>query len=623
MKLKSILAAGTAVALLLGLLVLPAGARSTTVPAQQEVTQVINALGIMVGDDQGNMQLDRTVTRAEFITMAVKASPNGDQVGESSTSPYPDVPYTHWAAGFVEAGVAAGLITGYSDGTFRPSNQITLAEGVTIVLQLLGYGSEDFSGAYPTPQMALYHSLKLDRGLNAQSSSTVLSRHDAMYLFYNLLSTNDKSGTPYINSLGYSLNAAGEVDLVALINAVMDGPMIASGDWQSNIPFSLSGATVTRDGSPSSASQIQENDVIYWCQSMRTLWVYSDKVVGTIQDITPNTAAPTAVTIGGHSYELDSASAVYALSDLGSYDIGDTVSLLLGRQGKVAAVTAPIETTSEHCGVVTKVTRESYSDGYHSSYTADTITLLATDGQSYQYECTSYTYDVGDLVGVNIAADGTVSLKRLSPTRLSGKVNNEGTKIGSTPLADGVEILDVYEGSGTRIFPSRLAGITLNKDMVLYYTLNGSGEIDRLILEDVTGDNYHYGILTDMVEIPTGTLTTYYTYVYDVGGTTYTLANSTTGFPVSTGGIMLKGDLNNPDKMYRLTKLEADRINGNLLIAGNHSYTMADDVVIYEYRNGSYYLSSAQRVTEKGLSLTGWYDKAESSGGRIRIVVAR
>lgn len=623
MKLKSILAAGTAVALLLGLLVLPAGARSTTVPAQQEVTQVINALGIMVGDDQGNMQLDRTVTRAEFITMAVKASPNGDQVGESSTSPYPDVPYTHWAAGFVEAGVAAGLITGYSDGTFRPSNQITLAEGVTIVLQLLGYGSEDFSGAYPTPQMALYHSLKLDRGLNAQSSSTVLSRHDAMYLFYNLLSTNDKSGTPYINSLGYSLNAAGEVDLVALINAVMDGPMIASGDWQSNIPFSLSGATVTRDGSPSSASQIQENDVIYWCQSMRTLWVYSDKVVGTIQDITPNTAAPTAVTIGGHSYELDSASAVYALSDLGSYDIGDTVSLLLGRQGKVAAVTAPIETTSERCGVVTKVTRESYSDGYHSSYTADTITLLATDGQSYQYECTSYTYDVGDLVGVNIAADGTVSLKRLSPTRLSGKVNSKGTKIGSTPLADGVEILDVYEGSGTRIFPSRLAGITLNKDMVLYYTLNGSGEIDRLILEDVTGDNYHYGILTDMVEIPTGTLTTYYTYVYDVGGTTYTLANSTTGFPVSTGGIMLKGDLNNPDKMYRLTKLEADRISGNLLIAGNRSYTMADDVVICEYRNGSYYLSSAQRVTEKGLSLTGWYDKAESSGGRIRIVVAR
>ena len=623
MKLKSILAAGTAAALTVGLLVLPAGARSTTVPAQQEVTQVVNALGIMVGDEQGNMQLDRTVTRAEFITMAVKASPNGDQVGEASTSPSPDVPYTHWAAGFVEAGVAAGLITGYSDGTFRPSNQITLAEGVTIVLQLLDYGSEGFSGAYPSPQMALCRSLKLDRGLSAQNSGDLLTRRDAMYLFYNMLSTNNQSGTPYITSLGHSLNAAGEVDLLALINDVMDGPLVAAGDWQSSIPFSLSGVTVTRNGDPSSLSKIQENDVIYWCQPMRTLWVYSDKVVGTIQSITPDTSSPTAVTIGGHSYELDSASAAYALSDLGSYDLGDTVTLLLGRQGKVAAVTEPMETTSERCGVVTQVTRETYSDGTHSSYTADTITLMATDGQTYRYECTTQTYEPGDLVGVNIAADGTVSLKRLPSVKLSGKVNSSATKLGSIPLASDVEILDVYENVGVRVFASRVAGLNLTQDMISYYTMNGSGEIDRLILKDVTGDTYNYGMLTEMVVMPTGTVTTYYTYVYDVGGTTYTLPNITTGFPVSTGGVMIKGDLSNPDKIYNLTRVNATSISGNQLIALNRSYTMADNVVIYEYRNGSYYLSSAQRVQEKGLSLTGWYDKSENNGGRIRIVVAK
>lgn len=623
MKLKSILAASTAAALTVGLLVLPAGARSTTVPAQQEVTQVVNALGIMVGDEQGNMQLDRTVTRAEFITMAVKASPNGDQVGEASTSPYPDVPYTHWAAGFVEAGVAAGLITGYSDGTFRPSNQITLAEGVTIVLQLLDYGSEGFSGAYPSPQMALCRSLKLDRGLSAQNSGDLLTRRDAMYLFYNMLSTNNQSGTPYITSLGHSLNAAGEVDLLALINDVMDGPLVAAGDWQSSIPFSLSGVTVTRNGAPSSLSKIQENDVIYWCQPMRTLWVYSDKVVGTIQSITPDTSSPTAVTIGGHSYELDSASAAYALSDLGSYGLGDTVTLLLGRQGKVAAVTEPMETTSERCGVVTQVTRETYSDGTHSSYTADTITLMATDGQTYRYECTSQTYEPGDLVGVNIAADGTVSLKRLPSVKLSGKVNSSATKLGSTPLASDVEILDVYENVGVRVFASRVAGLNLTQDMISYYTMNGSGEIDRLILKDVTGDTYNYGMLTEMVVMPTGTVTTYYTYVYDVGGTTYTLPNITTGFPVSTGGVMIKGDLSNPDKIYNLTRVNATSISGNQLIALNRSYTMADNVVIYEYRNGSYYLSSTQRVQEKGLSLTGWYDKSENNGGRIRIVVAK
>ena len=86
---------------------------------------------------------------------------------------------------------------------------------------------------------------------------------------------------------------------------------------------------------------------------------------------------------------------------------------------------------------------------------------------------------------------------------------------------------------------------------------------------------------------------------------------------------MIKGDLSNPEKIYNLTKVSADRISGNQLIASNRSYTMADNVVIYEYRNGSYYLSSAERVQEKGLTLTGWYDKAESSGGRIRLVVAK
>ena len=69
--------------------------------------------------------------------MALKAM--GRQIGQAASSPYPDVPWSHWAAGYVEAGVAAGLVSGYSDGRFRPSSTITLAEGVTIALRLLDY----------------------------------------------------------------------------------------------------------------------------------------------------------------------------------------------------------------------------------------------------------------------------------------------------------------------------------------------------------------------------------------------------------------------------------------------------------------------------------------------------
>lgn len=56
----------------------------------------------------------------------------------------------------------------------------------------------------------------------------MLTRQDTLYLFYNLLSTNTKEGTPYINKLGYSLNAAGEVDRVALVNGVLEGPVVAA-----------------------------------------------------------------------------------------------------------------------------------------------------------------------------------------------------------------------------------------------------------------------------------------------------------------------------------------------------------------------------------------------------------
>ena len=134
----------------------PALAASAAPVPVAEATQVVQALGIMAGDQNGNMNLSNRVTRAEFVTMAVKATPGGDQVGQAATSPYPDVPWNHWASGYVEAAVADGLISGYTDGTFRPGNHITLAEGATIVLQLLDYGPGDFTGAYPTGQLAMY-----------------------------------------------------------------------------------------------------------------------------------------------------------------------------------------------------------------------------------------------------------------------------------------------------------------------------------------------------------------------------------------------------------------------------------------------------------------------------------
>jgi hypothetical protein len=62
-------------------------------------------------------------------------------------------------------------------------------------------------------------------------------------------------------------------------------------------------------------------------------------------------------------------------------------------------------------------------------------------------------------------------------------------------------------------------------------------------------------------------------------------------------------------------------VGGNTGVGGSASYTLADDVLVYEMVNGDYYLSSLDRVSSD-FSLTGWYDKSESSGGRIRVITA-
>ena len=108
-----------------------------------------------------------------------------------------------------------------------------------------------------------------------------------------------------------------------------------------------------------------------------------------------------------------------------------------------------------------------------------------------------------------------------------------------------------------------------------------------------------------------------------MGGVSYTIPNSTTGFRVTTGPIQLTGETADPERMYSLTSAGEGEISGNRFTAGNRSYTLSDQVLVYERRGSQYYLSSLARAESGGFTLTAWYDKAESEGGRIRVIVAR
>ena len=594
-----------------------------------DMAQVLAALDIMTGNEEGDLMLSRQVTRAEFTKLVIAASPRGKNVGATTTvSPYPDVPYTHWAAPYVEAAVAAGYVNGNVYGYFEPDRSITLQEGVTMAVRLLGYSDSDFSGAWPAGQMALYYKEDLDEGITIGQTSA-MTRQDAMYLFYNLLTAATKAGTPYLTSLGYPLTAAGEIDRVGLINAAMNGPVVMEGDWRGKINFDVDTATVYRGGSLATLAALQPNDVIYYSASMRTLWAYSNKVTGLYQAVSPSAASPQAVTVAGKTYSIETAEAAYALSNLGAYKTGDTVTLLLGRDGQVAAVASSAAGSGTLYGVVQAVTDAAYTDQSGNSYTAKTALIAATDGQTYSYPLDAgSSLKAGNLVQVAVADRGDAKVSRLSGSSISGKVNAAGTQIGSTKFAEDVEILDTDgTGAAVKLYPSRLAGMSLESGDVRYCRKNANGEVDVLILDDATGDLYAYGVLTEVTEtvVPVpGSLSTFYgAYQYDIGGQTYGFVKENGILNLSKGPVQIKGSLASPEKMTTLRSARLTGADASVATFSNgDTFPMWDQAAVYVLENNTYRLSSLDRV-RTGHSLTGYYDKAAIEGGRIRVIVAK
>ena len=155
---KSTRLLSTLLAACLSMSLLCTGSLAVSDSAKLETIQV---LGILSGDGSGNLNLSSSVTRAQFVTMMVAASSYKDAVGSYGSSLFKDLKGDHWASPYVKVAVEQGWMSGYVDGTFRPDQGITLEEGCTALLRLLGYDSSTLTGAYPTAQLSKASALGL------------------------------------------------------------------------------------------------------------------------------------------------------------------------------------------------------------------------------------------------------------------------------------------------------------------------------------------------------------------------------------------------------------------------------------------------------------------------------
>ena len=88
--------------------------------------------GIITGYSDGSFRPDAPVTRAEFATIASRF----EKLTEGSKN-FTDVPSTYWAAMYINFAATRGWVTGYADGTFKPENPITRAEVAAVTCRLL------------------------------------------------------------------------------------------------------------------------------------------------------------------------------------------------------------------------------------------------------------------------------------------------------------------------------------------------------------------------------------------------------------------------------------------------------------------------------------------------------
>ena len=180
-------------------------------PQEQRAFDFLSSLGIMVGDDKGNSNLEKNMTRAEFAQLInnILSYANGSGAGSDSeggffdesiwsdsffgddsnedqlivdtgsgsdapvvevveTKDFEDVSESHWAYDAINYIRDLGIMNGTSETTFDPDGEVTTDQVIKTFMVMLGYKAvAEANGGYPVGYNKFAQRLNLTKGSNA------------------------------------------------------------------------------------------------------------------------------------------------------------------------------------------------------------------------------------------------------------------------------------------------------------------------------------------------------------------------------------------------------------------------------------------------------------------------
>ena len=405
------------------------------------------------------------------------------------------------------------------------------------------------------------------------------------------------------------------------------GSTIAKENWQEKLAFDYGAATIYKDGSKIAASEIEGNDVIYFSNELKTLWVYGKKAYGTLESISPSVSAPQEVVVAGKKYQLDSLPVNYSstqssedltgnswgirISDNGIKE-GDSVVLLFGYNGSVADICKVDKMPVTLSGYVINVSNKVIKNEDTGSSIKRIIQIVDTDGTVREFPCSDPMIINESIVEIKFT-NGKANITKIDASSLT--TNLSDTEMPE--IADDARIIEVSGMNYTKVSVMDFRDTRWSKANIIYYKINQSKQITDLIVRNITNTFYQCGFLKSVDFSNAGDSYTRLTFEIDGKEITYAVEVVKWGISLGPKAIQIKDDM--LVDMQELQNVRISYISENQANTGDAVYRLADNVPVYFYKDGQYYKATLDDVVDfEKSTVTGYLD---NSRGRIRMIV--
>ena len=246
-----------------------------------EAVDVMNAVGVFVGDEKGNFNAKENLTReqaAKIIAYLELGSKAADALVGGAT--FTDVASSRWSAGFVGYCAQAGIVSGVGDSKFDPAGQLTALQFGKMLLVELGYDAkaEGMVGTdWAINTSKLMAGTKLMDGISG-SVNQVLTREKAAQMCLNALEapmvTYDTKGST-ITVDGTKINFGASVAKYETSTIAKDQNIskekLTSGEYTVEL-----GEKLYKDLKKNSTTDAFERPATEWMLKAKSIGTYAD-----------------------------------------------------------------------------------------------------------------------------------------------------------------------------------------------------------------------------------------------------------------------------------------------------------------------------------------------------------